>query len=111
MSITNQGKVVSLGKCSHVQAMWTRCFPAVIELRKQIADGAIGDVKMVSISFGFKRNSTSGTSRLDDPKLGGGSVLDVGVYPISFATMVFGEKPESIYATGWLTATGKCGFE
>ena len=86
--------------------MWTRCFPAVIELRKQIADGAIGDVKVVNISFGFKRNNTSGTSRLDDPKLGGGSVLDVGVYPISFATMVFGEKPENVYATGWLTATG-----
>ena len=87
--------------------MWTRFFPAVVELRKEIKAGNIGDVKLVNASFGFRRNFAAGKSRLDDPKLGGGAVLDVGVYPISFATMIFDEKPESIHASGWLTAAGK----
>jgi dihydrodiol dehydrogenase / D-xylose 1-dehydrogenase (NADP) len=86
--------------------MWTRFFPAVVELRRLITTEAIGEVKLVKASFGFKRNDTSGNSRLDNPELGGGAVLDVGVYVISFATMIFGERPESIHATGWLTSTG-----
>ena len=86
--------------------MWTRFFPAVVELRKEITAGNIGDVKLVNANFGFRRNDTTGKGRLDDPKLGGGAVLDVGVYPISFATMIFDEKPVSIHASGWLTDAG-----
>ena len=90
-----------------VQGMWTRFFPAVVELRRRLRENCVGDVKFIQANFGFKRNDTSGTSRLDNPKLGGGAVLDVGVYPIGFATMVFGERPCSIHATGWLTGTGE----
>ena len=43
---------------------------------------------------------------LTDPKLGGGAMLDVGIHPIALATMIFGEKPESVHADGWLTSTG-----
>ena len=67
----------------------------------------IGDIKFVQANLGMKRKSFSGTSRLENPELGGGAVLDLGVYPISFATMVFGERPESVHATGWLTSTGE----
>ena len=84
--------------CCILQAMWTRFFPAVVELRKQIEQGAIGQVKCVKASFCMK----STAQRLTDPKLGGGAVLDVGVYVVSFATMIFGEKPESVHASGWL---------
>ena len=87
--------------------MWTRFFPSVVELRRQISDGSIGEVKVVQANFGFKRKDTSGTSRLDNPELGGGAVLDVGVYPISFATMIFRERPKNIHATGWLTSSGE----
>ena len=86
--------------------MWTRFFPAIVELNRQISAGKIGDVKLLQANFGFQRSDTSGTSRLDDPKKGGGAILDVGVYVVSFATMVFGERPESIQASGWLTPTG-----
>ena len=83
-----------------------RFFPAIAELKKQIREGAIGDVMYVSASIGARRLDTD---RLNDPKLGGGSVLDMGIYPINFATMVFGgEKPESIHASGWLGPTGVC---
>ena len=75
-------------------------------MRKRINDGHLGEIKSVQANFGFRRKDTSGNSRLDNPKLGGGAVLDVGVYPISLATMVFGERPSTIYATGWLTSTG-----
>ena len=75
-------------------------------MRKRINDGHLGEIKSVQANFGFRRKDMSGNSRLDNPKLGGGAVLDVGVYPISLATMVFGERPNPVYATGWLTSTG-----
>ena len=83
-----------------------RFFPAIAELRKQICEGVIGDVMYVSANIGARRLNVA---RLYDPKMGGGSVLDMGIYPINFATMIFGrEKPESIHASGWLASTGAC---
>ena len=73
-------------------------------MRKKIADGEIGEVKYVYAHFGFRIPKLP--DRLTDPKLGGGSILDVGVYPIHFATMIFGERPESVNTTGWLMETG-----
>ena len=87
-----------------LQAVWMRFFPAVVELQKQIAEGVIGEVKYIYANFGFKGGDLR--PRLTDPKLGGGAVLDIGIYPINFATMIFGEKPESVHADGWLASTG-----
>lgn len=84
--------------------MWTRFFPAVVELRRLLCTEQIGDVKIVQASFGFARGNIS---RLDNPELGGGAVLDVGVYVVSFATMIFGERPESVHASGWLSSSGE----
>ena len=75
-----------------------------MELRKQIADGVIGEVKYINATFGFQRENLP--TRYIDPKLGGSSLFFVGVYPINFATMIFREKPESVHADGWLTSTG-----
>ena len=87
-----------------IQGIWTRFFPAIVELRKQIAEGVIGEVKYVSANFGFRREVLP--SRYTDPNLGGSSLFFVGIYPINFATMIFGEKPESVHADGWLFSTG-----
>lgn len=76
----------------------------MVELRKRIADDEIGDVKYVYANFGFQHPHLA--ERLTDPKLGGGALLDIGIYAIQFATMVFGEKPERIDTSGWLTSTG-----
>ena len=81
-----------------------RYFPAVREMQKQIADGVIGDVKYVYVNFGFRRDALP--PRLTDPELGGGAILDIGIYTINFATMIFGEKPESVHTDGWLMSTG-----
>ena len=87
-----------------LQAVWMRFFPAIVELRKQISEGVIGEVKYVYANFGFRKAALP--PRLTDPQLGGGAVLDFGIYPINFATMIFGEKPESVHADGWLMSTG-----
>ena len=81
-----------------------RFFPAIVELRKQLAAGIIGEVKYVQATMGFRVPKLP--DHMTDPKMKASSVLEVGVYPINFATMVFGEKPESILASGWLTDTG-----
>ena len=81
-----------------------RFFPAMVELRKLISEGAIGEVKHAYANFGFRLEKMP--ARLSEPELGGGAVLDIGVYIINFATMVFGEKPETVQTSGWLMATG-----
>ncbi len=81
-----------------------RFFPAICELRKQISEGVIGEVQFVSITFGFSGGHM--ISSLAELKLGGGAVLNVGMYAINFATMIFGEEPESIQSSGWLLPTG-----
>jgi predicted dehydrogenase len=77
-----------------MEAMWTRCFPIMHKLREVLKAGTIGKVRMVTADFGF-RAGFDPNSRLFDPKLGGGAMLDVGVYAISFASMVLG-KPSRI---------------
>ena len=90
-----------------MEATWMRFFPAVVELRRMIAEGHLGEVKFVRANFSFRRPPERAEGRLTDPSLGGGSILDVGVYTISFATMIFGgERPEKIHAQGSLLSTG-----
>ena len=68
-----------------------------------IAEGFLGEVKFIRANFSFRRPPERCKGWLIDPVLGGGSVLDIGVYPISLVTMIFGgEHPEKIYAQGTL---------
>ncbi len=72
-----------------MEAMWTRFFPVMVELRRLLADGRIGQVRMVQADFGFRCNWDP-QHRLLNPDLGGGGLLDVGIYPLSLASMVLG---------------------
>lgn len=84
-----------------MEATWMRFFPAVVEMRRMIAEGCIGDVRFLRANFSFRRPPDRATGRLTDPELGGGAVLDVGVYTISLATMLFGgQHPVKVYAQG-----------
>jgi predicted dehydrogenase len=87
-----------------MEAMWSRFLPSIVETRKLITEGAIGKVQMIQADFGF-RASFNPASRLFDPALGGGALLDVGIYPISLAAMVLGQ-PDRIAALAALGATG-----
>ncbi len=78
-----------------MEAMWTRFLPALQQTRQLLAGGAIGDVRMLAADFGF-RASFDPQGRLFDPHLGGGALLDVGIYPISLASLVFGAPPSRV---------------
>jgi predicted dehydrogenase len=76
-------------QCFLMEAMWTRCLPAVTDVRRLIAEGAIGNVVFLTADFGFHKEFDPG-HRLFAPALGGGALLDVGVYLVSLASMLFG---------------------
>ncbi|MHC4716050.1 MAG: Gfo/Idh/MocA family protein [Planctomycetota bacterium] len=87
-----------------MEAMWTRFLPYVVKLRELLGQGAIGEVRMMAADFGF-RAGFDPSSRLFDPHLGGGALLDVGVYPISLASMILGE-PEEVAGLAELGQSG-----
>lgn len=87
-----------------MEAMWTRFFPIMHRLREEVRKGTIGKVRLVTADFGF-RAGFDPKSRIFDPQLGGGALLDVGVYAISFASMILG-KPTSIVSTMKPALTG-----
>lgn len=72
-----------------MEAMWTRFVPAVVKLREWIAAGSIGEVRSVTASIGWRRPFDP-QHRLFDPELAGGALLDLGVYPVSFISMLLG---------------------
>eukprot|EP01114_Cavostelium_apophysatum_P006427 TRINITY_DN1772_c1_g1_i3.p2 TRINITY_DN1772_c1_g1~~TRINITY_DN1772_c1_g1_i3.p2 ORF type:complete len:349 (+),score=37.90 TRINITY_DN1772_c1_g1_i3:684-1730(+) len=86
-----------------MEAMWTRFVPAYQKIRELLASKAIGEVCLTTVDFGF----ASTKDRLVDLNLGGGATLDIGVYVVSLASMVYGgDSPSSIYATGDLLESG-----
>lgn len=91
-----------------MEAMWTRFFPLMERLRELVQSGKIGDVRVVEADFGFQATFDP-HSRLFDPVLGGGALLDVGVYTISFASMLLG-RAESVTGTMHPTPTGVDGL-
>jgi predicted dehydrogenase len=94
-----------------MEAMWTRCLPLFVRLRELLAAGAIGTPRMVQADFNF-RTAVQPRSRLFDLELGGGALLDVGVYPVSLASMVFG-TPTAITSQAHIGTTGvdeQCGL-
>lgn len=78
-----------------MEAVWTRFFPVVAELLNEIKKGTIGEVRVVQSAFAF-RIADDYEGRLIDPKLGGGSLLDVGVYNLHFAEMIYGSAPDNL---------------
>ncbi len=79
-----------------MEAMWVRFLPQMTKLRELLADDIIGDLVMLQADIGFNA-AFNPSSRLYDPALGGGALLDIGVYVVSLAHMLFG-TPESVSA-------------
>ena len=78
-----------------MEAMWTRFLPIMSQVRTWVSEGAVGDIRIVSADFGFG-SRVNPDSRLFKPELGGGALLDVGVYSVSFASMILGGAPSRI---------------
>ncbi len=87
-----------------MEAMWTRFLPVLVRTRELLARHAIGEVRMLTADFGF-RTSFDPRGRLFDPALGGGALLDVGVYSVALASMVLG-APIQIATLAHLGETG-----
>jgi len=88
-----------------MEGMWTRFLPSICKLRELIAGGAIGIVKHINADFGF-RAGISLDSRLFAPDYAGGSLLDVGIYNISFSNMIYGSQPRGIQSQMTIGETG-----
>ncbi|WP_330340426.1 Gfo/Idh/MocA family protein [Streptomyces sp. NBC_00557] len=87
-----------------MEAMWMYCNPLVRRLKALVDDGAIGEVRTVQADFGLA-GPFPPAHRLRDPALGGGALLDLGVYPVSFAQLLLGE-PDAVAASALLSPEG-----
>ncbi|WP_454085613.1 Gfo/Idh/MocA family protein [Georgenia sp. Marseille-Q6866] len=92
-----------------MEAMWTRFLPHVVAIRELVRSGAIGEVVALHADHG-QRLDGDPAGRLLNPALAGGALLDLGVYPLSFAHDLLG-TPEAVVAAGALTETGVDGQE
>lgn len=101
MSAAEAREITDAGRAAGVlvmEAMWTRYLPQSDILRQVLAEGTIGDVNLVIADFGFSA-PVNLDHRLWSAELGGGALLDAGVYPISFASSVLG-APSRVQAVG-----------
>lgn len=87
-----------------MEAMWTRYLPHMVRVRELVAGGALGDVRTVFADH-TQALPTNPAHRLNDLALGGGALLDLGIYPVSFAVDVLGPVTRAL-ATGRLGETG-----
>ena len=87
-----------------MEAMWTRFLPAMRRLTELVDAGAIGELRMVTAQLGFP-SEPDPSSRLFDPALGGGALLDLGVYPLALASQLLG-RPVEVASAATLDATG-----
>jgi predicted dehydrogenase len=107
MNRREAGELVRLARADRLflmEAMWTRFLPALAEVRRIIESGEIGAVRHVHAALGFKAD-VGPEHRLFNPQLGGGALLDVGVYPLSIALALLGPV-EAVLAQAALGATG-----
>ncbi|XP_016374040.1 trans-1,2-dihydrobenzene-1,2-diol dehydrogenase-like [Sinocyclocheilus rhinocerous] len=107
MNLREVRQLVSAARENNVflmEAVWSRCFPVYAEVGRLLSESAVGQVKMVKVYFGLPLLDRE---RATQKEQGGGALMDIGIYCLQFALMVFkGERPESIHATGVLLPSG-----
>lgn len=87
-----------------MEAMWTRYLPHMIRIREIVASGALGEIRALTADH-TQLITSDPAHRLNALELGGGALLDLGIYPVSFAWDILGE-PLSILASARLGETG-----
>lgn len=85
------------------EAIWIRYMPMLATIQEVLGSGVIGEPKTLTANLGYVIDSVP---RLQDPALAGGALLDVGVYPLNFAVMIFGDNIRKIDGTCTYTKTG-----
>jgi len=107
MNAAEAGDLVAAARSAELflmEAMWTRFLPHIAEVRRLLAEGVLGEIVSVSADHGqwFARDAAT---RFFAPELGGGALLDLGVYVVSFASMVLG-TPDRVVAIDESAFTG-----
>ncbi len=87
-----------------MEAMWMATHPVIRELRAELASGRFGTPRHVAAELGFRVDAAP-TDRMLAPELGGGALLDMGIYPLTFAHLMLGEA-EELTATAHLASSG-----
>ena len=87
-----------------MEAMWTRFLPASRKIGQILDDKRLGEIRYLRAEFGFA-SEWNPEDRLHNLNLTGGSLLDLGIYPVSYARWVFGQKPSSLHSTAHLGQT------
>lgn len=87
-----------------MEAMWARFLPHYAKVREIVASGVLGQILSIHADHG-QRLADRGIARLVEPSLAGGALLDLGIYPISFAHMILG-NPTSITSSAVMTDKG-----
>ncbi|WP_238881608.1 Gfo/Idh/MocA family protein [Clostridium sp. YIM B02551] len=98
-------KTAEENKVFFMEAMKTRFLPINKKVKEWIDDGRIGEVRLLQADFGFKADFDP-LGRLYNKELGGGALLDVGIYTISYSSFIFGNKPISIGSNLYIGSTG-----
>jgi predicted dehydrogenase len=106
----NSGQAIEMIKTARernvflMEALWTKFLPHYKKLQELLQQKTLGDIKSMLVNFGFKTSDKS-PQRLFDPLLGGGTLLDIGIYNV-FMTMSILGKPDAIEATMVAAPTG-----
>lgn len=87
-----------------MEAMWTRFLPHMVRIREIVAAGTLGDARTLLADHNQSLPKDP-AHRVNNPQLGGGALLDLGIYPVSFAWNLFG-PPKQVHAMATMTATG-----
>ncbi|XP_026272057.1 trans-1,2-dihydrobenzene-1,2-diol dehydrogenase [Frankliniella occidentalis] len=96
-------KIAKEKKLFFMEAIWSRFFPAYEQVRRELSAGAIGEIIQLNAEFGVHIEA----ARVKQKDLGGGTILDLGVYVLQLAVMIFGPKmPLSVKAVGHLNSDG-----
>jgi predicted dehydrogenase len=100
-------EVIELARATNVflmEAFWTRFLPHYQKMKEMVQEGKVGTIQYLYGEFGFKPTPPA-PPRLIDPQLGGGSLLDIGVYPVFMALDVLG-RPDTLDASMTPAETG-----
>ncbi len=92
-----------------MEALWTRFNPVIVETKKRIDDGEIGEVRFINADFSFKV-SVRLDSRVIALELGGGAMLDIGIYPAFLSYLILG-SPKEIVAKSLFHKVTKCDMQ
>jgi len=106
MNINEAQKMVDAAQSNDtflMEAFWTRFLPTTLKVLEVIEEGKIGEVLSIKADFGFKA-STDPNGRMYNLNLGGGSLLDIGLYPVFLALLILG-KPNEVKAFGKIGTT------